>query len=96
MCRETGVSRAGFYRHWHQREPSVEETELRERLQQLALAQRSYGYRRIAALLRREGRLVNHKSVLRLLREDNGCILCLGRGGGGRKASGKKCCPRGG
>jgi len=71
MCRETGVSRAGFYRHWHQREPSVEETELRERLQQLALAQRSYGYRRIAALLRREGRLVNHKRVLLLLREDN-------------------------
>ncbi len=71
MCRETGVSRAGFYRHWQQREPSAEETELRERLQQLALAQRSYGYRRIAALLRREGRLVNHKRVLRLLREDN-------------------------
>ena len=71
MCRETGVNRAVFYRHWQQREPSAEETELRERLQQLALAQRSYGYRRIAALLRREGRLVNHKRVLRLLREDN-------------------------
>ena len=71
MCRETGVSRAGFYRYWQQREPSVEETELRERIQQLALQQRSYGYRRIAALLRREGRLVNHKRVLRLLREDN-------------------------
>ena len=71
MCREIGVSRVGFYRHWQQREPSAEETELRERLQQLALAQRSYGYRRIAALLRREGRLVNHKRVLRLLREDN-------------------------
>lgn len=71
MCREAGVSRAGFYRHWHQREASAEETELRERLQQLALAQRSYGYRRIAAMLRREGRLVNHKRVLRLLREDN-------------------------
>lgn len=71
MCREIGISRVGFYRHWQQREPAVEETELRERLQQLALAQRSYGYRRIAALLRREGRLVNHKRVLRLLREDN-------------------------
>lgn len=70
-CRETGVSRAGFYRHWHRCGPSAEETELRDRLQQLALAQRTYGYRRIAALLRREGRLVNHKRVLRLLREDN-------------------------
>jgi putative transposase len=70
-CREVGVSRAGFYRHWHRCGPSMEETELRDRLQQLALAQRTYGYRRIAALLRREGRLVNHKRVLRLLREDN-------------------------
>lgn len=71
MCRETGVSRAGFYRHWRKRGPTVEETELRDRLQQLALAQRTYGYRRITALLRREGRLANHKRVLRLLREDN-------------------------
>lgn len=70
-CRETGVSRAGFYRHWHRCGPTAEETELRDRLQTLALAQRTYGYRRIAALLRREGRLVNHKRVLRLLREDN-------------------------
>lgn len=71
MCRETGVSRASFYRYWQRREPSVEETELRERMQQLALAQRSYGYRRITALLRHEGRLVNRKRVLRLLRKDN-------------------------
>lgn len=71
MCRETGVSRASFYRHWNRRGPSAEETELRDRLQQLALAQRTYGYRRITALLRREGRLANHKRVLRLMREDN-------------------------
>ena len=70
-CREMGVSRSGFYRHWHRCGPTAEETELRDRLQQLALGQRTYGYRRIAALLRREGRLVNHKRVLRLLREDN-------------------------
>ena len=57
-CRETGVSRAGFYRHWQRCGPSAEETELRDRLQQLALKQRTYGYRRIAVLLRREGRLV--------------------------------------
>jgi transposase InsO family protein len=71
MCRETGVSRAGFYRYWQRCGPTAEEIELRERLQELALGQRTYGYRRIAALLRREGRLVNHKRVLRLLRADN-------------------------
>jgi transposase InsO family protein len=44
-------------------------------VQRLALAYRHYGYRRIAAQLRREGWAVNHKRVLRLMREDN--LLCL-------------------
>lgn len=71
MCREAGVSRASFYRHWHKRAPSAEETELRDRLQELALEHRHYGYRRLTWLLRREGYQVNHKRVLRMLREDN-------------------------
>ena len=41
----------------------------------LALAHRHYGYRRIAAQLRREGFAVNHKRVLRLMQQDN--LLCL-------------------
>ncbi|HMD06324.1 MAG TPA: IS3 family transposase, partial [Candidatus Acidoferrum sp.] len=32
---------------------------------------RRYGYRRISAELRRRGMLVNHKRVLRIIREDN-------------------------
>lgn len=44
----------------------------RERLQQLAIAHgRRCGYRRLTALLRREGYLVNKKRVLRLMQEDN-------------------------
>ena len=39
------------------------------------MANRRYGYRRITALLGREGRPVNHKRVLRVMREDN--LLCL-------------------
>lgn len=35
----------------------------------------SYGYRRITVQLQRDGVLVNHKRVLRLMREDN--LLCL-------------------
>src|ERR1700745_3386158 len=38
-------------------------------------AHRHYGYRRIGALLRREGWQANHKRVLRVMREDN--LLCL-------------------
>ncbi|RWE92367.1 IS3 family transposase [Mesorhizobium sp.] len=52
-----------------------EETALRHLIQQLALNNRHYGYRRIGVLLRREGWQVNHKRLLRILREDN--LLCL-------------------
>ena len=45
---------------------------MRERLQQLAVAHgRKCGYRRLTALLRREGYLANKKRVLRLMQEDN-------------------------
>ncbi|RJF81950.1 IS3 family transposase [Azospirillum cavernae] len=77
MCGLAQVSRAGFYRHWRERAPRAEDTDLRDAIQRLALAHRHYGYRRITALLRREGRLANHKRVLRLMREDN--LLSLRR-----------------
>jgi putative transposase len=54
-----------------------EETALRDVVQRLALANRHYGYRRIGVLLRREGWCVNHKRLVRLMREDN--LLCLRR-----------------
>ena len=75
MCALAGVSRAGYYRHWAASAPRQEETGVRDAIQRLALARPHYGYRRIAALLRREGLAVNHKRVLRLMREDN--LLCL-------------------
>ena len=57
--------------------PGREQIELRDVLQRLALTHRHYGYRRLTALLRREGWAVNHKRVLRLMRTDN--LLCLRR-----------------
>ena len=75
LCQLTGVSRAGYYRHWLHSKPREEETGLRDAIQRLAVAHRHYGYRRIGALLRREGWKTNHKRVLRLMREDN--LLCL-------------------
>jgi putative transposase len=71
MCELAGVSRASFYRHWEKREPAAAETELRGAIQRLALAHRYYGYRRIAALLHREGFIIGAKKVRRLMREDN-------------------------
>ena len=76
MCRLGQVSRAGFYRHWHEREPRAEEMELRARMHQVVLAnRRNYGYRRVTRELRHQGWAVNHKRVARIRREDN--LLCV-------------------
>ena len=70
-CRGAQVSRAGFYRHFDEHAPRQAETELRDRIQRVALENRFYGYRRVTAELRRQGIVVNHKRVLRVMREDN-------------------------
>jgi putative transposase len=77
MCALAQVNRAGYYRHWKASAPRQEETKARDAVQRAALANRRYGYRRIAAQLRRDGLVVNHKRVLRLMRRDN--LLCLRR-----------------
>lgn len=77
LCQMTGLSRASYYR-WGQ--PSVltpVEMEFRDEIQRIALQFPSYGYRRITAELKRRGLAINHKCVLRLMREDN--LLCLRR-----------------
>jgi transposase InsO family protein len=75
MCDLAGLSRASYYRRWQASAPREEETSVRDAIQRTSLANRFYGYRRIAAELRRQGLLVNHKRVLRLMRKDN--LLCL-------------------
>jgi transposase InsO family protein len=75
MCVLAGVSRAGYYRRWRASAPRQEETTVRDAIQRVVLANRRYGYRRIAAQLRRDGLVTNHKRVLRLMRQDN--LLCL-------------------
>lgn len=71
MCEGTGVSRASYYRNWKGRQPQEEQLAVRDAIQRLALTHRHYGYRRIGQLLRRDGWMVNHKRVLRLMRSDN-------------------------
>ena len=76
-CELAGVSRAGFYRAFTDHAPEQAQTELQDQIQRVALANRCYGYRRVTAELRRQGIVVNHKCVLRILREDN--LLSLRR-----------------
>jgi putative transposase len=71
LCGLAQVSRAGFYRRGGPRPPAREEADLRDLIQRVALADRHYGYRRIAKELARQGLIVNAKRVLRLMRADN-------------------------
>ena len=72
MCQLAEVSRAGLYRSLQERTPVEEDMELRSAIQQIVLEhRRRYGYRRVAAELRRRGMLANHKRVARIMREDN-------------------------
>src|SRR5262245_41600517 len=72
MCQLVPVSRRSFYRSLKEKRPVEEETEVRSIIQQIALEhRRRYGYRRMTAELRRRGMQVNHKRVVRIMREDN-------------------------
>jgi putative transposase len=51
--------------------------ELLDEMQRIALESPAYGYRRITRELQQRGFEVNHKHVLRLMREDN--LLCVRR-----------------
>jgi len=71
----TGLSRASYYRWGAPSVAAPVQMELRHAMQRIALEFPAYGYRRITAELNRRGFVVNHKRVLRLMRQDN--LLCL-------------------
>lgn len=70
-CAAAQVSRAGYYRYLDQGAPREAEMGLRDVIQRTALEHRCYGYRKVTAAIRLEGIIVNHKRVLRVMREDN-------------------------
>jgi transposase InsO family protein len=79
LCQMTGLNRAGFYRWRVPRQATPVEMELRDQMQKVALEWPAYGYRRITSELQQRGFAVNHKRVLRMMREDN--LLCVRRRG---------------
>jgi transposase InsO family protein len=70
-CRATGLSRAGFYRHYEEHEPRQADIELRDAIHKIVIENRFYGYRRVTAALNQRDWVVNRKRVLRLMRADN-------------------------
>lgn len=77
LCELLGVNRAWYYAQLS-REPNLveraEDVELRAAIEELALEFPGYGYRRITKALVRSGYSVNHKRVLRIMREES--LLC--------------------
>lgn len=73
-CRALSLPRASHYRTPPRPEAEAD-VQLRDAIQQVALAWPAYGYRRITKELTRRGIVANHKRVLRLMRQDNLLVL---------------------
>jgi len=67
-CQLVGLSRSTLR---YESRRSEEDMQLSTHIVELAQERRRFGYRRIHALLRREGIEINHKRVYRLYREAN-------------------------
>jgi transposase InsO family protein len=70
------IARSTFYRRRKTRNPDEMKTEadLIDRIETICLGFPRYGYRRVTEQLKRDRWLVNHKRVLRLMRESD--LLC--------------------
>jgi transposase InsO family protein len=75
MCELVELPRRSYYHLIARAQPKDQHIEVLDQIQRIALEMPSYGYRPMTAELRRRGFKVNHKLVLRLMREDN--LLCL-------------------
>jgi hypothetical protein len=70
MCHLAVVSRASYYRNWEVVAPDEAEMAVRASIQEVVLRhRRRYGYRRVTVDLRRQGMVINHKRVARIMRE---------------------------
>lgn len=67
LCELLGCAPSSYY---HQPQ-GRDDTELRDLIEEIALEFPCYGYRRMTAELRRRGLIVNHKRVLRIMREED-------------------------
>src|ERR1700740_3396092 len=66
-CRLLGLGRST---HRYQARRNERDAALRARLKELAAKRMGFGYRRLTAMLAREGMPANHKRVYRLYREE--------------------------
>jgi putative transposase len=74
LCELMGVSRSWYYARPPATEKARKDVVLRDAIERIVLEFPGYGYRRVTAALRREGWAVNHKRVLRIMRQES--LLC--------------------
>ena len=82
-CRLIGVNRSA----WQYEPLRGKDDVVRERMREIANERRRFGYRRLAILLRREGKGMNLKKVYRLYREER---LTVRKRGGRKRALGTR------
>jgi transposase InsO family protein len=73
LCAVLGVSRSWYYETLHQPSSCADEVLVAE-IERIIRDHPGYGYRRVTAELRRQGAIVNHKRVLRLMQKAS--LLC--------------------
>jgi putative transposase len=74
LCDLFGVGRTWYYTHPSAEESATRDVALRAAIEEIVLAFPGYGYRRVTKQLQRDGWTVNHKRVLRIMREES--LLC--------------------
>ena len=67
------IARSTFY-YQRKAPPSGKDAEIVDRIEAICLEFPGYGYRRVTKQLQHEGKVINHKKVLRLMRESD--LLC--------------------
>ena len=82
-CRLIGVNRSA----WQYEPLRGQDAAVRERMREIANERRRFGYRRLAILLKREGKGMNLKKVYRLYREER---LTVRKRGGRKRALGTR------
>ncbi len=74
LCRWLSVGRTWYYTCPTAEERAARDVALRDAIERIILELPGYGYRRVTHALRREGWVVNHKRVLRIMRQES--LLC--------------------
>ena len=75
LCQLLGVNRAWLYARATQPTQAERDVELRDAIEGVVLEFPGYGYRRVTKALQRDGWEVNHKRVLRVMRQES--LLCI-------------------